>query len=359
MIDWASGWAWVAASDGLARIAGLVALAATGLALLLLLAIAALRVRLEREQRRQQRFLATWRPLVAACVLEPPGVLPALAPRDEERFLQLWNHVHASVQGQARDSLKMMAQQLGLEGRLLQWLGRGSAVRRLLAVLTLGHLQCEAARPGLEPLVSHPDGVLSLAAARALLQIAPEATARRVLGYWAAREPWSTSRLGHALHEASAATVAAPLTELLAVAATDQARKVLRLLASFPQPSALPAVRELVARGPEPEVLAACLQLLREPSDRPLLRQHLDHPAWQVRLHATTSLGKVALEADVPELGARLGDPEWWVRYRAAEALAALPCLDEAELRTLQATHADRFARDMLQHLLDERRRPA
>jgi hypothetical protein len=49
-----------------------------------------------------------------------------------------------------------------------------------------------------------------------------------------------------------------------------------------------------------------------------------------------------------------LADREWWVRYRAAQALVELPWLKRADLEALHATLDDRYAADMLAQVMAE-----
>jgi HEAT repeat protein len=49
-----------------------------------------------------------------------------------------------------------------------------------------------------------------------------------------------------------------------------------------------------------------------------------------------------------------LSDKEWWVRYRAAQALSQLPSMREPRLRVIQAEQPDPFARDMLTQVMAE-----
>jgi hypothetical protein len=49
-----------------------------------------------------------------------------------------------------------------------------------------------------------------------------------------------------------------------------------------------------------------------------------------------------------------LSDREWWVRYRAAQALSRLPHMDEPKLKTIQAVQSNPFARDMLAQVMAE-----
>ena len=50
-----------------------------------------------------------------------------------------------------------------------------------------------------------------------------------------------------------------------------------------------------------------------------------------------------------------LADAEWWVRYRAAQSLVAIPFLSMAEIELLRNNLSDRFARDMLSQAIAER----
>ncbi|MDB5098230.1 MAG: hypothetical protein JWM80_2651, partial [Cyanobacteria bacterium RYN_339] len=51
-------------------------------------------------------------------------------------------------------------------------------------------------------------------------------------------------------------------------------------------------------------------------------------------------------------------DPEWWVRYRAANALADLPFVGPAGLAAIRAAHDSDAARDIIGHVLAERAGP-
>jgi HEAT repeat protein len=49
-----------------------------------------------------------------------------------------------------------------------------------------------------------------------------------------------------------------------------------------------------------------------------------------------------------------LSDKEWWVRYRAAQALSRLPSMRSPRLKSIQAKQPDPFARDMLAQVIAE-----
>jgi hypothetical protein len=49
---------------------------------------------------------------------------------------------------------------------------------------------------------------------------------------------------------------------------------------------------------------------------------------------------------------AMLSDDVWWVRFRAAQSLARLPFLSNEELWRLRSMLNDRFAKDILDHVV-------
>jgi hypothetical protein len=62
--------------------------------------------------------------------------------------------------------------------------------------------------------------------------------------------------------------------------------------------------------------------------------------------------------ADQEKLAPLLADPQWWVRYRAAQAIVGLSPRDDQRLRDIQSTLSDRYARDILTQAIAEGARP-
>jgi HEAT repeats len=88
--------------------------------------------------------------------------------------------------------------------------------------------------------------------------------------------------------------------------------------------------------------------------DLDTVREYLHHPSWQVRVQAVNVLGHLGSADDYACLTSLLSDPEWWVRYRAAQTLCTLPGIALSKLTLLSTQHDDPFARDMLVHVLAE-----
>ncbi len=85
------------------------------------------------------------------------------------------------------------------------------------------------------------------------------------------------------------------------------------------------------------------LQYLSDPS---LLLPFLESSSWPERMYASRIAGKLQFSRFKEVLSVLLGDPVWWVRYSAAEALVQFSDGDIL-LSHLAANHPDRFARDM------------
>jgi HEAT repeat protein len=114
------------------------------------------------------------------------------------------------------------------------------------------------------------------------------------------------------------------------------------------------AVTTILKTTTDDRVLSVCLHIVQDPEALELVRQHLDHPRWHVRMHAANALGKVGNKDDIPHLLQLLEDSEWWVRYRSAQAIASLVSDNTQTLRQLRDQTQDKFGRDMLSHVIAE-----
>src|SRR5262249_13352294 len=136
--------------------------------------------------------------------------------------------------------------------------------------------------------------------------------------------------------------------------AVNYAARLIRYLELAYNVSALPAVRTIARSSRDPEVLAACLRLLKSAEDLEIVRRCLTHDAWPVRVQAAAAMARIGEDQDAPRLIPLLSDRQWWVRYRAAQALSRLPSMTVRRLKAIQAEQANPFARDMLTQVMTE-----
>lgn len=149
-----------------------------------------------------------------------------------------------------------------------------------------------------------------------------------------------------------------------------------RLLAMHRQPPAImPFVLQLMAglrlelpgdalsslaaspEGQKSDVLSQLLSLVQQPDQHDWMVKQLDHESPQVRVQAARALLRLGRPEDLERLMPLLRDRVWWVRYRAMQAILALPNVDIEEVRALVEELADPFARDIFQHVEREESR--
>lgn len=347
--------AFTAPADPILAAAYWTGIGALLLTLLLGAQIIRLRMALRRRERREARALARWRPVLnAAIVGAAPAVLPPLGKAERPHFIKLWVHLQASLRGEAGVALNDVALRLGVQNDARAMLARGPRTERLLATLLLGHLGDRDAWDALRALAESPDVTLSLSALWALVRIDPHAAAGYLTPLFVERDDWAMSHVAGILKEASA-PVAGVLADLLPRLPAERLPRALRIAEALR--IVLPAdVLAAALAGENIELVTAALRIVDTPVLLDTVRALLGHANWQVRVLAAKALGRIGDRTDVDRLAGLLADREWWVRYRAAQAIVDLPWLGRAELDALHAALTDRFAADILAQVIAETR---
>jgi HEAT repeat protein len=362
------GFCFVSDADTL-RVVTSVAIFLFALALLLLVVVLLMRGALLLRERRRKKFLAVWQPILVDAVDIATSDLPRLAHRDLPEFLLLWNHLQESLRDESKDHLNQIGKALGIQHASLRLLRRGNLRERLLAIVTLGQLREIAAWGQLLTIAQQEGALLSVAAARALVTIDPTNAVPELIPLLMKRADWPASRVANMLQIAGADVISdqianAALKSAFAEShqnadgdgqpANNDPARMIRYLELAYNVSAQPAVRAIAQLSHDPEVLAACLRLLKSPEDLPVVRECLSHENSYVLVQAAAALGRLGEDDDEDRLVPLLSDREWWVRYRAAQALSRLPHMREPKLKTIQAAQSNPFARDILTQVMAE-----
>ena len=321
----------------------------------LLLQVFALRARAVRQLAVRAEVVARWRPLLLQAAAGDDVTPPPLSARERAPFLLLWNQMQDGLRGRAHDGLNRLASNMELHALARRLAARGSGGLRLLGLITLGHLGRTSDWERLTDLLDDPRSFISMAAARALLQIDAPRAAPLVLDQFLARIDWPVPRLGTLLREAGPEAISFALAQRLLESDAPQQLRLLPLARVTEAPGRGSAVEAMLRISTDPAVLAATLQQVHGPASRPRVRELTRHADWQVRSYAALALGRVGDASDRARLVELLSDREWWVRYRAAHALLALPGFDPEALAALQADLRDRYALDMLEQVIAER----
>lgn len=314
-----------------------------------------LRTELRARQRRERAFVAAWRPALTAHVLDRSAPLPAaLDKRDRVYFLKLWNHLQESLRGDASIALNEAAYALGCDATARHLLARGNRAERLLATLTLGHLRDAQSWDALAALATSEDGAVSVSALRSLIQIDPARAADAYTALLLGREDWPLARVTGMLLEHQG-HFAPRLVDGLAGGTNVMRARALRILEALHVPVPDEVLTTLFSPPPPGNLLIAALRLTPTPALLAHARKLAAHGDWRVRVQVAKVLGLAGDRADTLQLRTLLADAEWWVRYRAAHALAGMPSLAPGEFAALRGKLDDRYARDMITHVLAER----
>jgi HEAT repeat protein len=331
------------------------------LALVMLITVLVLRVALLFRRSREQRFIEAWQPLLMQSIDGMSSSLPKMAGADRITFLRIWNHLQESVRGDATANLNRLLVACGLEDYVARLLDSRSVRKQLLGVSTLGHLR----RPGMEErlreLAGEPHPPLSLAAGRAALQIDPGRNLEWFISKFVEREDWPLAKAASILSAQGVDAVTAPLIEAIETLADvpdtgGKLARLLQLLEIAHASRAAPVVRRILKESSDERTIAAALRALQDPRDLPVVRELACHPEWIVRVQAAQVLGRIGEAEDRKLLARMLSDSHWWVRYRAAQALVALPSVAPGELEKIRVVLPDRFAADMLRQAMAEGR---
>lgn len=286
---------------------------------------------------------------------------PHLEKRDLPHLLYEWNYLHESLAGDSKRGLNFLAEKLNLSGLTLRTLKSPLLDRRLLAINTLGNLGDTGAYGAVESMMADRDPIISSWAWRALFRMDTAGTLAKHLSKIASREDWSPIFVARVLQEIEPDTRSGPLCRLVeeSYSAGTKERQMSRLISYLSLALVgdyTPLVNKILIENDQTEVLIACLRLVNSDDDLTRIRELIDDDRWEIRMQVVLTLGRLGHEEDVDRLIDRLNDTDWWVRYRTASVLIAMPGMTEKRVEELTTTLPNQFARDVLLQVLTETR---
>ncbi len=308
--------------------------------------------------RRRARFIRKWRDVFADAMLSETAArnfaLPRIRRGDRTDLLEEWNRARSIVDGSAADNLVILGRRAGVPELALRLLHKRRVRPRILAAQTFGHLRDRERRDDIRRLVDDENTALSITAAAALVEIDPDFAVPIVVPMIEARRDWPKNRVANMLREAGTSRISEPMYRAIR-SATNENKTYLMQFATLVEPEVLDALVDDLIRGSnDAGVLNAALKLVSGIRGVPRIAALTQHEAWFVRMQSAKVLGRVGQQEHLSLLEALLGDKEWWVRYRAAQAIASLPFLGPNQLRQIRDRQTDRFAADMLQQSFAE-----
>ncbi|MDP7421516.1 MAG: HEAT repeat domain-containing protein [bacterium] len=327
------------------------------LAITMLFVVFLMRLNFMLKERRRNRFLSIWRPLLAASLDTVPEDLPAVRSGDAVTFLFLWNYYQESLLGEANEKLNEVARRVGIDRVAIKLLYKKGIRQKLMAISTLGHLEEKAARERLYEFAESANSALSLAAFKALVQIEKEDAMPVLMPLLSTRTDWSLDMVASILKSAPADALVKPLGQVALNAPGKVQPRLIRFLEATGSAEIRQCISAILHSATRSEVISACLHAIAEigdPRDLELVRQHVSHQSWFVRVQAARALGKIGIHDDEQRLIEMLHDMAWWVRYRAAQSLAALPFVSTRRFKEIQGKETNMDVRGILAQVMLE-----
>jgi HEAT repeat protein len=315
-----------------------------------------LRVQRRIRDRRRARVTAHWRSVIAQALTGvDDAVAPLRLPRRERReFLRIWNYTRNMIEGAAAERLIALADRLGVREFARQQATHAQLGARLTALQALGHLRDADSFAAVLAAIDDENTLVAITAAAALAEIDPARAVAVLIPRLAARRDWPRTHVFRILERAGSAVVSEPLYRCIRTASDEDATYLLQFveIAEFDVRDAIAA--ELLHSRSDAELLAAALKVATGYGGMTRFDEFVAHPVWYVRMQAAALLGRIGRPEDAGRLEKLLTDQEWWVRYRAAQALVRLPALRGAGLERIRARLRDPYALDALEQALAE-----
>ena len=342
-------------SDPALRLAAGVGATAIALTVAMAGLVILLRVRALRLARQHQSAMIKWRPVLVRAAAGDDASAPLLTGAERLPLLLLWNQMQESLRGESHRRLNTLGQALGLYALARRLETSRNLAARVLGHATLGHFANASDWQRLDRGMQELHTPASLAAARALLRIDAKTAAPQVLERYLAHSDWPAPRVGTLLRESPHEAIGATFVQRLVEGSLYERLRLLPLLRFAEVPNIDSVLDRLVRTSHEPQVLSIALRQLHGPAALPDVRKLAAHADPLVRSAAAQALGRIGSSDDQNLLLSLMSDTNWWVRYRAAQALLGMPRMNADDVVQLRRLVNDRYARDMLDQVMAER----
>lgn len=342
-------------NDPIDIIAFRLGVAVSAMTVFMLFVIIIMRQVVLRRERIHANAVAFWENYIISAPDHVGGAIPELLDRDVDGFLEVWNRVHEPLHGATTPHLARVARESGLEKHLHKRLNKSGFHSQLLVIIGMGHVQNKENFHLIEQFILDENPIVSLCAARALMQIDSTRAVSKFVPQIASRGDWPQGSIATILHEGSTETLSRELSQATIQANAEIAPRLIRFLADVSPQSAAPIIRETILASLDDKLVSTCLQVMSNSDDLDCVRPLLAHSRWHVRMQAAVTLGRLGVPGDEEHLSALLSDEQWWVRYRAAQALLKLSFIDNDDMDRIQLTQKDGYARDIIDHVMAEK----
>lgn len=329
--------------------------------IILMMFVIMLRIKLIYTRHRREKFLAVWQPILLSTVAtEIPELNRPISRIDRLPFFLIWIQCYEDNIGNeaALQRLRILFKQSGMVEKASKMIRKMKARSRLIAIIALGYLREESEWDEIYRIAASPDPFISLVAGHALSHIDKTKAAPAFIKLIEKHPDWPSTKIAKILNELGPENISEPLIQLVLAAPAELQASLIPFLATCKKEIALPVARNLLLQETKDDArIAPCLRVLgtfQDSADLTTIRAYLSHQRWHIRAQAATCLGKTGNEHDEQPLLELLKDKQWWVRYRAAQALACLSSMNPQKLLTYKQSINDNYGQDILTQVIAE-----
>jgi len=173
------------------------------LVILLLIQVISIRVYGVYQHRSERAGREIWRPILAEMMQSYPDHIPRLQRKHRHIFLHEWNKFYFMLRGETIISLQKLSRQQGLDVIAKKYISHNNMRKKLLGIVTLGHMQDMSIWNNLIDFVHSEHSVLSLTAAQALVDIDSKNAMPFLMPHIIKRHDWPLARVAMMLNSSS------------------------------------------------------------------------------------------------------------------------------------------------------------
>lgn len=312
---------------------------------------------------RTKVFRRKWRPLLFQWMAGEITRLPSLHRRESIMMLDLWYKIRQHIDDSSAERLNDFALELDLDEvvtRILQYRDSGAENRKvwlqIQAIRVAQALNTPVTRTALLRAADTANLLVNVEATCALVEINHENAELEVLSTLLRFHQWAPY-IALKISKAGGAETLHLAGRQLDQLEDEQIRNLISLIELSDDKSLLPFLTLRLEHTTDLDEQAALLRTVARlggPSCKDQVLPYLKHPNAVLRTTAATALGNTGSGDDYQLLVPLLGDPDWWVRYRSAQALLKLRPMTENTLTGFLETQTDPFARDILRQAYAE-----
>jgi HEAT repeat protein len=279
--------------------------------------------------RRRVRWVARRRELVRQLLGGNPAANAELGRLPPALVADAFVELIRLVRGDERTRFVDQAGTFGVPRQLARQLRRGSARQRFLAAHALAQFGDDDSVSALRQAVGDGNPKVRLAAALSLAESGHAGNIRELVRDLRLGSD-EASTLAVTIFQSASASGPEDIKSLILAPETNAGVRMaaIEALVASGDYSVVPVIANLALGAPDdapelPRYLRA-LGLLGHPAARPAVVQGLASAAYAARAAAAEAAGRIGIADAADQLARLLDDEEWWVRFRAAEALLKL-----------------------------------